>query len=251
MLLTTPVVCEWGLLLAEVRLGYVSKWANTDIGWLLCTHLSGTRSAVFRVFKVWKPVQQRNWYLELVYAQGANVWTLSPFNFSKGWPFPRKHRLLQPNWETCAETLLYPERQQVILSKDKRNITTYCVAGRGNLRKLVLTGLCAAFKWHSRGTQLQGWDDELRAYLLQSRVLWKVCLTHKWDYLYMSSVPLPMPCCHNEPINYGYNRAKKKGSVPCPTFLHKREGILSPHISLSTHSFADLVTKERELLIEM
>lgn len=36
--------------------------------------------------------------------------------------------------------LLYPEKEQVTLSKDKGNNTNHCVAERGNLRKLALTG---------------------------------------------------------------------------------------------------------------
>lgn len=36
--------------------------------------------------------------------------------------------------------LLYPEKEQVTLSKNKGNNTNYCVAERGNLRKLALTG---------------------------------------------------------------------------------------------------------------
>lgn len=36
--------------------------------------------------------------------------------------------------------LLYPEKEQVTLSKNKGTNTNYCVAERGNLRKLALTG---------------------------------------------------------------------------------------------------------------
>ena len=134
-------------------------------GWLLCTPLPGTHSFRFQSFQglnIWATEEPLSgaW----TGSGGANVWPLSPFNSSKKWPFPRKHRLPQPNWETWAEPC-FALRDRVILLKDKRNNTNYCVDGRVNLRTFALRGSCVTSKLHCRGTQPWGWDDEPRYYL--------------------------------------------------------------------------------------
>lgn len=170
---------------------------------------------------------------------------LESFQPSKKWPFPRKHRLLQPSWETCAGTCFPLIGSKSCYQKIKRNSTNYCVAGRGNLRKLVLIGSYVAFKRHS--SKQQGWGDERWSYLLWGRVL-----EQSASCLQMGSFAYEVSAPHLSPVatgmSYECNRAGK-GSVPSPTFLHKREGIISPHFSGSTHFLAALFTREKELLI--
>lgn len=118
----------------------------------------------------------------------------------------------------CAD-LLYPEREQVIFIKDKGNNTNYCVSGRGNLRKLVLTGSCVAFKHQSRGAQLWGWDSEPRFHLLQGRVLgWNVPYPQMGSFACEVSAPtytmLPQLVC-----SFPAMKIKGQGRVQLPV-LH-------------------------------
>lgn len=134
-----------------------------------------------------KPILQRKWYLGLICAQGGDVWTLSLFNPLRSDLFLESTDYCNPA-EKHVQRQLYPGREQVILSKDKRNNTNYCVAGRGNLRKLVLIELCVPFKHHS--TKQQGQGDKPRSYPSPKQSSWTKCtLSTNGIVLCMRSVP--------------------------------------------------------------
>jgi len=138
--------------------------------------------------------------------------------------------------------VLSPDREQVILSKDKRNNTNYCVAGRGNLRKLVLIGSCVAFKRHR--SKQQGWGDEPRSYPLQSRVLEQ---SAPCPQMGSSAYEVRVPTYALLPQlaeSYDRNRAGED-SVPSPTFLPKREGIISPTSATLPMSLLPYLQEER------
>lgn len=108
--------------------------------------------------------------------------------------FLEKHRLLQPDWETCAETRFTLRGSKSFHQKIKEITPTTVWAGRGNLRELVLTGSCVAFQRQPqerhRVSRVVQWTDPI----VPKAEFWdKMCLIHKWDHLHIRSVAPAIP----------------------------------------------------------
>jgi hypothetical protein len=101
---------------------------------------------------------------------GANVWLSSPFKSSKEWPFPKEHRLLQPSWETCAETCFTLRGSMSFYEKIKGIIPTTVSQEEATSESWEWQGNVWLSNSALKHTQHQSWDDASRPNLLQSGV---------------------------------------------------------------------------------
>ena len=148
----------------------------------------------FQGLKIWateEPVSGAH-----ICSGGANVWTSSPFSSSK-WPFLRKHRLPQPNWETRAEPCFTLRGRESFYQKIKEitpttvwleELTSESLHWEGHI---LLSSSTAEAQSSKAGTMN---PDPIFSKVEFSD---KVCLTHASDHLHMRSVPPLMLSCHN------------------------------------------------------
>lgn len=179
-----------------------------------------------------------------MYAQGDNVWTLSPFNSSRSNLFLTSTDYTTQLRNLCRD-LLYPEKEQVTLSKDRGNSTNHCAAERGNLRELALT--CYVLCLSSTAARVGRWTQIPSSWRHSSRMKCTlstngiICM---WD----QCPPLPIYAMLPELAwSCDYNWAGK-GSAPRPVFLPKREGIPSPFLCWLIHKGHGIIGRDVRLL---
>lgn len=126
--------------------------------------------------------------------------------------------------EKHGRALLYPEKERVILSRDKRN---YCVAGRGNCTSMYWEGHVLLSSSTAEGLSSKAGTRSPDLIFSQVGFSDKGCLIHKWDHLHMISVPHHQVATTNLQT---MNIYKKWGKVQFPMwhFCTKGREFFSP-----------------------
>lgn len=182
--------------MAEIHLGHVSTYRDADMG-DCCALPSQALTLLFSELSRFEKLSNRGtciWGSNRL--RGANVWPLNLFSSSKKWPFPRKHRLPQPNWETWAEPCFALRGRESFYQKIKEITPTTVWMEELTSESLHLEGHVllpsSTAEVHSRKAGMINPDT------IFSKAEFSKCVLPNPSYhLHMRSVPPLMLSCQN------------------------------------------------------